>query len=204
MFSLCQERKAPGWGVPCRKPSLEPGPTPGVRTGFPSLPGAPHPASPPNNAGMCTGAYIPQKPLLQERGGPHHCHQQPSPARSAKSNLSTGSLPLVRSHNQVGDNEEDVLSLRNQKGVEEPPPALLGTLLPRDASLTSESLSRCPWIGPFQAHNPKLPPPMDPYSALSLWGPSPDLGGEGAEMGWPQPWPRPLVNRPGSHSWGSG
>lgn len=36
------------------------------------------------------------------------------PNTHAKSNLSTDALPLVRSHDQVGDHEENVLPLRSQ------------------------------------------------------------------------------------------
>lgn len=54
----------------------------------------------------------------------------PPPSSGAKANLRTGFLPLVGGHNQVGDDEEDVLPLRNQRGVKEPPTALLEPSFP--------------------------------------------------------------------------
>lgn len=51
---------------------------------------------------------------------------QPLPNTHAKSNLSTDALPLVRSHDQVGDHEENVLPLRSQTEFEESPPGLSG------------------------------------------------------------------------------
>lgn len=51
---------------------------------------------------------------------------QPLPNTQAKSNLSTDALPLVRSHDQVGDHEENVLPLRSQTEFEESPPGLSG------------------------------------------------------------------------------
>lgn len=74
--------------------------------------------------------------------------------------------------------------------------------IPPICPLTLKSLSRCPLTGLFQAPNTKLPPSTNPYSDLSPWDLSPDLGGEEAVMGWPRPWPRPVVTRPGSHSQG--
>lgn len=108
-----------------------------------------------------------------------------TPSSHATANLGTGFLPLVGGHNQVGDDEEDILPLRKQRGTKEPPSVLLGTLLPRAAlqgegslhgagdngaiksvdpipptcPLTSESLSRCPLTGSFEGHTCKLPPP---------------------------------------------
>lgn len=145
--------------------------------------------------------------------GPGGCPTTPS--SHAKANLGTGALPLVGGHNQVGDDEEDVLPLRNQRGTKEPPSVLLGTLLPRAAlqgvgslhgardngaiksvdpirpacPLTSESLSRCPIIGSFEAHTCKLPPPHKPLLGPQPPGPRPDQEEEEQSRA-ARPWPR--------------
>lgn len=119
MRSLCQERK----GARRRGPFAEPGPIPGVRTGAPPLPGRARPLrAPAHTPARARGGE--EKPLLQERGGPQAllAALPPLPALHTKPHLSTGVLPLVGGHDQVGDDEEDVLSLKNQRGVEEPPP----------------------------------------------------------------------------------
>ena len=75
-----------------------------------------------------------ETPLFCVRRGvnPNLCWRlsHPSPAFCTKSNLSTGLLPLVGGHDQVGDYEEDVLSLRSQRGVKGHPPASWGPSFP--------------------------------------------------------------------------
>lgn len=167
---------------------------------------------------LLTSTYSPQGPLehteapaSEEGSTPSQTHPPPTP--HTKSNLSTGALPLVGSHNQVGDHHEDIVSLRSQRGIEEPSPTFLGegTLLPKASwqceasawvlgetgpqnwwirsiiSLTLQFLSRYPLRGPSQTHKSQGPCPMNPYSKLSHWGPSPNLGGGEAVMGLPLP-----------------
>lgn len=143
-FTLPEEKGHLGGGFPCSDPRSEPDPTPGVRTGVPLLPGATHPlrtrSSHPNQK-MQIHAPVHTCPralggegdtCFWRRVNPNHCGRlSRAPSQlCAKSNLSTGFLPLVGGHDQVGDDEEDVLSLENKRWVKETPPDLLGTLLP--------------------------------------------------------------------------
>lgn len=155
MLSLYQERKGT-WvkGSPAGLPAQSQVPPQELGQGFlPSLGHTPSEKLFPlkNNAGTCPSAHSPgpfegiEAPASKERSTPTMLAAlpQPSLALCAKSNLSTGFLPLVRGHDQVGDDEEDVLSLRNQRGFKQPLPDLSGTLLPRAVWQGVESLHGC-------------------------------------------------------------
>ena len=175
-----RRERVPGGGRCLQGPLLRTRSHPRVRPGVPPLPVAAHPLrtcfSPEQcrYARWCTHPPGPlegvETPASGEGWTPSTAGSSPtpSPALCTKTHLGTGFLPLVGGHDQVGDYKEDILSLRNQREVEEPPPAtgvppsrgclagggtsawVLQTLgpqnqwIPLTSPLTSESQSRCP------------------------------------------------------------